>query len=143
MKYVTAANDAHHCTNVLRGSYSKKLSKHNAALTSDLPVICDELPAGSFAALYICGVAKKGYAKKQNYPHNLHVPILPAPGQSSDFAFEEWRFKIRNGLVLPIISESELPEFYKGLPSEYTACRIFRWAVGWFRPDKLKSLVET
>ncbi|MDW7712602.1 MAG: hypothetical protein SCH98_19225 [Deferrisomatales bacterium] len=51
------------------------------------------------------------------------------PGQISEFAFEDWRFTIENGLVLPIPAESELPERYRSLPPEYTTCRIFRWAV--------------
>jgi hypothetical protein len=133
MKYVTGANDAHHCTNVLRGNYSKKLSKHNANLDPGVSVVCDEQPSGSFAALYVCGVARQGYANKKNYPHNLHIPILPALGRTCDFVFEEWRFGIRNGIVLPIPPEAELPECYRALPSEYTTCRIFRWAVTWFQ----------
>lgn len=139
MKYVTGANDSHHCTNVLRGRYSKKLSRHNPNLVLEVPVICDELPAGTFSAVYVCGVAKRGYAKKQNYPHNLHLPILPAPGRTSDFAFEQWRFVIRNGVVLPIPTEAELPERYRTLPKEYTTCRIFRWAVGRFQPGNSGS----
>lgn len=132
MKYVTGANDARHCTNVLRGSYSKKLSRHNLDLTGGVPVVCDERPAGSFAALYVCGVAAQGYRRKQNYPHNLHVPIVAASGQTSEFAFEDWRLTIKNGRVLPIPTEAELPERYRSLPPEYTTCRIFRWAVGYF-----------
>ena len=136
MKYVTGANDANHCTNVLGGRYSKKLSKHNPDLAPGVSVTCDEQPAASYAALYICGVAKQGYAKKQNYPHNLHIPILPAAGATSHFSFEEWRLTIRNGIVLPICSEEELPERYRSLPKEFTTCRIFRWAVTWFGSDK-------
>ena len=132
MKYVTGANDSHHCTNVLRGPYSKKLSKHNPDVAPGVTVVCDEQPAGSFSALYVCGVAQQGYRQKQNYLHNLHLPILPAPGETSEFAFEDWRFTIRNGAVLPIPSEAELPERYRSLPPEYTTCRIFRWAVGYF-----------
>jgi hypothetical protein len=132
MKYVNGANDAQHCTNVLRGRYSKKLSKHNPDLAPGVPVVCDEQPAGSFAALYFCGVAAQGYRQKLNYPHNLHLPILPAPGRTSEFAFDEWRFTIEDGLVLPIPTEAELPERYRSLPPEYTTCRIFRWAVTYF-----------
>jgi hypothetical protein len=132
MKYVTGVNDTQHCTNVLRGRYSKKLSKHRAGVGEqglETSIVCDEQPAGSFSALYVCGVAQQGYRQKQNYPHNLHLPILPSPGEISEFAFEEWRFTIRNGVVLPIPSEAELPERYRSLPPECTTCRIFRWAV--------------
>jgi hypothetical protein len=97
-----------------------------------VPVVCDEQPAGSDRALYVCGVAQKGYRQKRNYPHNLHLPILPAPGRTSEYAFEDWRFTIENGLVLPIPSEAELPERYRSLPPAYTTCRIFRWAVTYF-----------
>lgn len=135
MKYVTGAIDSHHCTNVLRGRYSKKLSKHNPRLMDEVPVICDEYPSGTFSALYICGVAKQGYSTRENYPHNLHVPICPSPGQESSFLFENWELKIHNGAVLAIPAEQQLPECYRLLPQEYTTCRIFRWAVGYFRPD--------
>lgn len=146
MKYVTGVNGAHHCTNSLRGRYSKKLSKHRAGGGGqglgaggkgarpgepglEPRIVCDEQPAGSFKALYVCGVAAQGYRQRQNYPHNLHLPILPAPGHTSEFAFEEWRFTIENGVVLPIPTAAELPERYRALPPEYTTCRIFRWAV--------------
>jgi hypothetical protein len=51
------------------------------------------------------------------------------PGQISEFALEDWRFTIENGVVLPIAPEAELPERYRSLPPEYTTRRIFRWAV--------------
>ena len=54
-------------------------------------------------------------------------------------AQEDVRFVIRNGVVLPVPTEAELPERYRTLPKEYTTCRIFRWAVGWFQPGNLAS----
>ena len=132
MKYVREANDSQHCTNVLRGRYSKKLSKHNAALGRSESIVCDEYPSTTYKALYLCGVAKRGYSQKKNYPHNLHLPIEPAPGKSSEMRFENWVFRLENGLVLPIAAESALAHRYRTLPPEYTSCRIFRWAVGYF-----------
>lgn len=147
MKCVIGANDAHHCTNVLRGRYSKKSSKNNPDFAPGVPVACDEQPAGSFTALYVCGVAAQGYRaplppdpwaprhwalrgrRKQNYPHNLHLPIRPAPGHTSEFTFEDWRVTIESGVVLPIPTEAELPERYRSFAPQFTACRIFRWAV--------------
>ncbi|MDW7712605.1 MAG: hypothetical protein SCH98_19240 [Deferrisomatales bacterium] len=40
------------------------------------------------------------------------------PGQISEFAFEDWRFTIENGLVVPILSEAGLPERYRSLPPD-------------------------
>jgi hypothetical protein len=131
MKYVTDINDTKHCTNSLYGPYSKKMSRHNPNLISDGFVICDEKPVGSYSALYICGVSQKGYRKKENYSHNLHVPILPALGEVSNFSFENWRITVRNGLVLSIPTQDQIPDQYRNLPAEFTTCRIFRWAVGW------------
>ena len=135
MKYVSGANDRHHCTHSLRGRYSKRLSAHNRELRAGVSVVCDEEPAGSFAALYICGVAKMGYSKKLNYAHNLHLPILHKPGYSQEYSFEDWRVSIDNGIVLAIPAETDMPMKYRTLPPEFTTCRIFRWAVTCFSRD--------
>jgi hypothetical protein len=132
MKYVAGADFSHHCTNVLRGRYSKKLSKHNCELTPGVTVVCDEQRRTGYSVLYVCGVAKRGYSKKKNYPHNLHLPIQPMEGERAEFSFEQWHLTIDNGRVLPIPREADLPESCRGLPSEFTTCRIFRWAVGHF-----------
>lgn len=136
MKYVVGANDQQHCTNSLRGKYSRKLSKHNKDFRSGVPVVCDEQPAGAFVALYVCGVASAGYSKKLNYLHNLHLPILPAPGRVHDFAFEDWHVTIINGIALPVPAEEDLPSRYRALPPQFTTCRIFRWAVVHFQGAK-------
>ena len=131
MKYVRGLNDRYHCTNCLQGWYGKKLNKANPELRSTPELSLDERPREAFQAIYICGVYKRGYPKT-NYPHNLHAAILPQEGKEDDFAFENWRLEIRNGVYLPIPAETELPEQYRSLPPEYTTCRIFRWAACFF-----------
>lgn len=128
-KYVRQVNDAQHCTHVLRGPYSKKLSAHNDRLRAEGTLLFDEAPLDSFKAIYICGVARKGYSRKENYEHNVHLPILPAPGETTSWSFENWTVRIYNGRVLTIPTQAELPPQYSGLPDEFTTCRIFRWAV--------------
>jgi hypothetical protein len=56
----------------------------------------DEQHAGSFKAIYICGVAKQAYARKLNYPHNVHAAIEPAPGTEDKWQLEDWRMSVRN-----------------------------------------------
>jgi hypothetical protein len=128
MKYVVGINDLKHCTNCLRGSYGKTLSKHNAFLDSSPELELNERPADSFSFIYICGVIKKGYPQS-NYPHNLHAVIKPAPGLSDSFEFEKWRLAVTNGTFEPIPPEEALPAKYRELPPAFTTCRIFRWAV--------------
>lgn len=128
MKYISAVNDEKHCTNCLCGKYGKLLSGHNQQLAKSPMLTLDEQPTGTYSAIYICGVIKKGYPRT-NYIHNLHAAIEPAPGKEDRFEFENWRFKVTNGIFLPIPNEDQLPAKYRQLPSEFTTCRIFRWAV--------------
>jgi hypothetical protein len=134
-KYVTGFNPKHHCTNSIRGRYSRKLSKHNKELATSEFIIMDEFPADSYRALYICGVARQGYARKTNYEHNLHAAISPLPGAVDTWSFEKWRIQVHGGVFLPIpTSVQELPPGYRDLPPEYTTCRIFRWSACYFDP---------
>ncbi|QDV24638.1 hypothetical protein Q31a_29580 [Aureliella helgolandensis] len=128
MKYVTGVNDEKHCTNCLRGKYGKILSKHNTELEFTPMLTLNEQPLDSFSAIYICGVIKKCYPRS-NYEHNLHTAIIPTAGRTDTFEFENWRLTVTNGLFEPIPSEVELPVSYRGLPPQFTTCRIFRWAV--------------
>lgn len=128
MKYVRGVNLEHHCTNCLRGPYGKKLSKHNAELASSPRLLLDECLPGSYEALYICGVARQGYRQKQNYPHNLHTAVLPAPGENDVLEFENWKLSIENGRFIKIPGADALPSCLRKLPPEYTTCRIFRFA---------------
>jgi hypothetical protein len=128
-KYVRGVNPSRHCTNSLRGSYSKHFSKWSPSLSSSIAF--DEKPPGSFGAIYLCGVSSRGYAKHLNYPHNVHIAIQPEDGVSDEWSFENWRVDIRNGRLLVIPDAKDLPAQYQSLPAEFTTCRIFRWAVSW------------
>jgi hypothetical protein len=132
-KYVTGFNPKYHCTNSIRGRYSRKLSKHNENLTESKAILMDELPQDSYRAIYICGVARQGYARKQNYPHNVHAALEPCSGAVDLWRFENWRLEVRGGRFLHIpATEFEIPSSFKGLPPAYTSCRIFRWAAYYF-----------
>lgn len=134
-KYVTNFNERHHCTNSIRGRYSKKLWKGNPELGEQPTISLDEQPESGFEAVYICGVAKAGYSSHRNYPHNVHTAVVPAPGQSDDWRFENWTLHAENGLFLPIPTvPQQLPTRFQSLPPEYTTCRIFRWAACYFEP---------
>ena len=143
-KYVTGFNPAHHCTNSVRGRYSRKLSKHNNELTTSGIIVMDECHPDAFRAIYICGVAKKGYPKKTNYEHNVHAAICPQRGAADTWSFEKWRLNVRGGTFLYIpASEQELPARYKDLPPEYITCRIFRWSACYFHSGDTGSVLES
>lgn len=128
-KYVTDYNPGRHCTQAIRGRYSRILSAHNDKLRATPRLCLDEQPVGTYAAIYICGVARGGYSSKKNYPHNLHAAIRPCMGASDKFVFEGWKLGVENGVFLPIPSIEDLPEEFSGLEDSFTTCRIFRWAV--------------
>jgi hypothetical protein len=132
-KYVTGFNENYHCTNSIRGHYSRKFSKNNPKFASSSVIVMDEQQLGSYQAIYVCGVSKQGYSRKANYPHNVHVAIRPEVGAVAEWSFEKWILRIRNGRLLRIPpTDDELPEPYRGLPAEYTTCRIFRWSACFF-----------
>lgn len=135
-KYVKAGDDSKHCTNSIKGVYSKKFSKHNEEFKVGSEIIFDEEKLGEYEAIYICGVIKKGYSQKKNYEHNVHLAIIPKKGEKQSWQFEQWKVEIEGGIISKIISEKELEnlsEKYKGLAEEYRTCRIFRWMVGFFK----------
>lgn len=143
-KYVTGFNPKHHCTNSIRGRYSRKLSKHNNELTTTNVITMDECDPDSYRALYICGVAKQGYSKKTNYEHNLHAAICPSLGAVDAWSFEKWQFQVRGGLFLNIpASAQDLPSRFRDLPAEYTTCRIFRWSACYFGSSDAGSADES
>ena len=131
-KYVSGGNDQKHCTNCLKGKYSKKFSKHNENFNQETTMVFDEVEEESYKAIYICGVINKGYYKKANYPHNVHLAIIPREGCNDVYEFEGWKVEIENGFVDRIIDIEELPSEYKDLGDEYITCRIFRWMIGYF-----------
>jgi hypothetical protein len=141
-KYVTAPVLTKHCTACLKSlgvsrhdgrlsPYSQKFSRaSNPRMASEQRLVMDENEARSFAAIYLCGVSAAGYARKTNYPHNLHAAIVPSPGQHDTFRFENWVIEAENGTFTTIPSRQDLaPEFHH-LPDAFTTCRIFRWAAG-------------
>lgn len=137
-KYVTDFNETYHCTNAIRGRYSKKFSKNSATFSETGRVVFDEQAPDTYDAIYICGVAKDGYVRKQNYLHNVHAAILPSVGVCEDWSFEGWNMTVHNGRFLSIpATPDHLPARYRKLPDAYTSCRIFRWAACWYEhaPD--------
>lgn len=143
-KYVQDGNDQKHCTNSLKGKYSKKFSKHNENFNNETTIVFDEQPEDSFKAIYICGVINAGYSVKKNYPHNVHLAIVPKEGARCLYQFENWTIDIEGGMISMIPEIKELPEKYQGLPDEYVTCRIFRWAIGYFfnKKNDLTNLKE-
>jgi hypothetical protein len=131
MKYVHGFNERHHCTNSLRGWYGRKLNKANPDLLRTPEIVLDERRPTEYSAIYICGVSKRGYPKR-NYPHNLHAVVIPSPGASDTLVFDAWHLTVRDGRFLPIPEEGALPERFRALPQPYTSCRIVRWAACFF-----------
>jgi hypothetical protein len=131
-KYVRGVNPAQHCTASLRGWYSTRLSAaSNPDLVRQTALRLDERPPEAWRAIYVCGVAREGYHRKPrtNHPHNLHAVILPRTGATDRLVFERWELELTGGVFDPIPVEADLPAAYRTLPSEFTTCRIFRWAV--------------
>ncbi len=128
-KYVRTVNDTQHCTNSIHGVYSKHFSKHNPDCLPGVRVVFDEQPPEAYRAIYICGVSSFGYAKRENYRHNVHAAIIPCEGVSDQWEFEEWNLSIQHGRFSPIPRADEIPLRYRALSDDYTTCRIFRWAV--------------
>jgi len=132
-KYVVGFNEKYHCTGSIRGRYSKKFSKNNPLFAATCSILFDEQDSGSYQAIYVCGVSKRGYRKKQNYPHNVHSAILPQIGAEDQWSFEGWHMAVHNGRFLAIPPSPDcLVDRYRGLSDEYTSCRIFRWAASYF-----------
>ena len=129
-KYVRGVNDAQHCANCLRGPYSKKFSKLNPSFVAGTSVAFDEQAPDTFQAIYVCGVSNRGYATRENYPHNVHAAIISSLGAEDQWEFEDWHIRVTDGIFSKIPAQGEIPERYHALPNEYTTCRIFRWAVG-------------
>jgi len=137
-KYAYGCNPRHHCTNSIRGRYSKIFSRLNPDFVSGQTVFMDEFPQDMWDAIYICGVAAKGYSTHKNYPHNVHIAILPKLDARDHWQFEDWSMDITNGVFEYVPSDKEIDSKYLLLPAEYWTCRMFRWAV-WHYRDKLNA----
>ncbi len=134
-KYVVGFNERYHCTNCLRGRYSRRFSKaRNALLAQEREIAFDEYDGHQ--AIYICGVARKGYSAKKNYEHNVHLAIVPHVDATSQFHFEQWRVEVDGGRVIPIPRVEDLAPEIRRLPDPYTSCRIFRWGACFFARER-------
>lgn len=109
-KYVTGFDESHHCTNSVRGYYSRNFSKRNPLMSPSNTITFDERWPKTFDAIYICGVSSDGYRAKLNYPHNVHAAIVPESDIVDEWSFETWRMSIRGGRFVPIPSIESLPE---------------------------------
>ena len=140
-KYVKDGNVEKHCQACLRGPYSKKFSgTSNKDLLSQPELVMDEVPDGDYKAIYFCGVIKRGYPRT-NYPHNVHFAVIPAEGEHDAWDFEDWHVEVENGILSTIPSEEQMDErfFHEPYTDQYYTCRIFRWMVGFFYPQLIRS----
>ena len=91
---------------------------HNENFNNETTIIFDEQPEDTFKAIYICGVISKGFSAKKNYPHNVHLAIIPKKGARCLYQFEEWIIEIEDGMISMIPEIEELPEKYQDLPEQ-------------------------
>lgn len=141
-KYVKSGNLEKHCTACLKGPYSKKFScASNKNLLQQPVLTMDEVPSDDYQAIYFCGVLKKGYPRS-NYPHNVHFAVVPEEGATDVWDFENWHVEITGRKLSPIPSEEMLNEKFFVAPYDehYYTCRIFRWMLGFFYPEYIKTL---
>lgn len=141
-KYAFGCNPAHHCTNAIRGKYSKLFSRLNKDFIAKQTLLLDEYPSDSWDAIYICGVSANGYAQHKNYPHNVHAVLIPKEGAKDHWSFENWEMDIENAVFESIPAEADINHaFVEYLPEEYFTCRMFRWAVSHY-PDDVKEYAK-
>lgn len=146
-RYVKDGDITKHCVNCIPGIYSKKFSaKSNHNLKEQPVILMDEVPDGSYEAIYFCGVVKKGYLckniEKNNYRHNVHFAVIPAEGAHDVWDFEDWHVEIENGKLERIPPTYELGDrfFQPPYSPHFYTCRIFRWMVGHFYPQELRNI---
>lgn len=118
-----------------KGNIAKKFSRLNSNFIPGQTLVMDEYLPSTWDAIYICGVSTNGYAQHKNYPHNVHIAVIPKEGASDHWEFENWMMEVQNGVFEHVISEKELDEKYKNLPEQFTTCRMFRWAVTHYKND--------
>lgn len=139
-KYAYGVNPKQHCTNAIRGKYSKKFTRNNPEFAQTKEIVMDEYPELNWDAIYICGVAKKGYARHENYPHNVHVAIIPEDGATDEWAFENWNLHVQNARFEYVIPLEQLDDQFKSFPEQYVTCRMFRWAVDHYKHQQSKLI---
>lgn len=134
--YVRSGNIKHHCARCMNGVWSKKFSKrNNHDLLSQPELIMDEVDVHKYKAIYFCGGHKLGY------DHNVHFVVIPKEGATAHWEFENWCVDIENGELSVIPAEADLGEqfFQEPYDEHYYTCRNFRWMLGYFYPELLKS----
>ena len=58
-KYAYGCNPLHHCTNAIKGRYSKVFSRLNPGFLPGRKIVMNEFPDIVWDAIYICGVGKR------------------------------------------------------------------------------------
>jgi len=140
-KYANGCNPFHHCTNAIRGKYSKRFSRLHNDFQPGQQIVMDEYWPDKWDAIYICGVASQGYSKHQNYPHNVHAAIIPQEGASDVWNFENWEMSIENGFFEHVPSEKDIPSEYLKMPKSFWSCRMYRWAI-WHYHVEIQQMKE-
>ncbi len=132
--YVKGGIPTEHCQRCLKGERSKKFSKATLLASPRTVITMDELPEGSYKAIYFCCGDNHGYA------HNVHIPVIPAEGRSDTFDFDGWHVEIHGGYIDRMPTEEEIPEEYFHDPygRDFYTCRNFRWMLGHFFPERLR-----
>ena len=139
-KYAYGVNPKYHCTNAIRGKYSKRFSRNNPEFQQSRTIVLDEYPELGWDAIYICGVSTNGYTRHENNPHNVHIAIIPDKGRKDTWSFENWEMTVENAHFEHVISQDELDPKFSSLPDHYVTCRMFRWAVDHYK-DQIKDFV--
>lgn len=118
VKYVTGFNPAECCARSLVGRYEKRWGQPPRQ-REGVPVGRHELSPEPGEVVYLCGVARGGYA------NNLHMPVLP--DDSAGAHVETWngyRISVFGGRLLDIRPvPHDLP-----CTSGQRRCRNYRWA---------------
>ncbi len=144
-KYVHAGRLDVHCQACIIGPFSHKFNGNSEL--SELnknTIVMDEYPLSTYDAIYFCGVIKRGLESGKNYRHNVHFAVHPEEGRSDEYDFENWHVEITGGTLEVIPATYELSDsfFGEGYHSHYWTCRIFRWMVGHYYPEKLVDLTK-
>lgn len=126
--YVRGFDYLEHCQMCLIGDRGSQIYANKAKF--NLAYDMNESP--SFDFLYIHGYSFKGY------DHNLHAPVIHAPGESCQVqsAFDHV-VEFENAKLVPI---PEIPLGYANFPKSYTTCRNWCCALAFYRPKGLPAL---
>lgn len=143
--YTWGTNPYDHCNRSLKKCFSKNFNINNPDFENNHTVILDEYPDRQWDAIYICGVRKGYWSKKQDevYPHNVHFAIIPAPGKNDSWSFDGWIVNVDNAVIETVISEEDLDKHFLAFPKECTTCRIYRWSVTHYKDQLVNCDYES